>query len=529
MVGGSNTEQGENWFTACVSAGDSDSFFFGEIGGECFSINGNMNIAKRLQKIIAIRNKSSVVNLDEVFQIPEENIWRNALPYEQIPGPTALPILGNNWRFIPYIGPYQIENLDKISKDLYQHYGSIVKIDKLFGRPDMLFVFDPDEIENVFRQEDAMPHRPAMPSLNYYKHVYRKEFFGEDAGVIAVHGEKWQKFRSKVNKVMLQPKITKTYIKPIETIAMEFVQRIDKIRDSNNEVPSDFLNELHKWSLESVAKIALDVRLGCLEDHANPDTQKMIDAVNTFFINVPMLEIRMPFWRVLKNPMIYPAFKTYINALDTIREICMKYVEAALENRNSEEEQSVLQKVLRLDNNTKTAVILALDMFLVGIDTTSNAVASILYQLALHQDKQQILFEELANVLPDKNSEFDERKLDQMVYLKACIKETLRKYPVVIGNGRTTTRDLVIGGYHIPKGVQIIFQHCVISNTEKYFARCDEYVPERWLKSCPYENDVSLSKHHPFASLPFGYGKRMCLGRRFADLEIQTIIAKVCI
>lgn len=50
----------------------------------------------------------------------------------------------------------------------------------------MLFVFDPDEIENVFRQEDSMPHRPSMPSLNYYKHVYRKDFFGENAGVIAV-------------------------------------------------------------------------------------------------------------------------------------------------------------------------------------------------------------------------------------------------------------------------------------------------------------------------------------------------------
>lgn len=54
--------------------------------------------------------------------------------------------------------------------------------------------------------------------------------------------------------------------------------------------------------------------------------------------------------------------------------ICMKYVEAALKNENSEEEQSVLQKVLRLDNNTKTAVILALDMFLVGIDTVRNPI-----------------------------------------------------------------------------------------------------------------------------------------------------------
>lgn len=32
---------------------------------------------------------------------------------------------------------------------------------------------------------------------------------------------------------------------------------------------------------------------------------------------------------------------------------------------------------------------------------------------------------------------------------------------------------------------------------------------------------------HPFASLPYGYGARMCLGRRFADLEMQILLAKV--
>lgn len=70
----------------------------------------------------------------------------------------------------------------------------------------------------------------------------------------------------------------------------------------------------------AIAKIALDVRLGCLENQPNPDTQKMIDAVNRFFVNVPFLEIRMPFWRLLTNPMKYPRFKKYIGALDTIRE-----------------------------------------------------------------------------------------------------------------------------------------------------------------------------------------------------------------
>jgi hypothetical protein len=33
---------------------------------------------------------------------PEE--WENAKPFEDIPGPKPLPIIGNMWRFIPYIG-----------------------------------------------------------------------------------------------------------------------------------------------------------------------------------------------------------------------------------------------------------------------------------------------------------------------------------------------------------------------------------------------------------------------------------------
>lgn len=102
-------------------------------------------------------------------------------------------------------------------------------------------------------------------------------------------------------------------------------------------------------------------------------------------------------------------------------------------------------------------------------------------------------------------------------------------YPVVIGNGRCTSRDCTIRGYHIPKGVQIVFQHYVISNMEKYFPRSNEFLPERWLKKCPINNpdkDINTN-HHPFASLPFGFGRRMCLGRRFADLEIQTVLAKV--
>nr|UZE89914.1 cytochrome P450 CYP301B1 [Chrysoperla zastrowi sillemi] len=450
--------------------------------------------------------------------------WNNAVPYELMPGPKPLPLLGNTWRFIPYIGNFEIEHIDQVSLRLYHQYGNIVKISGLLGRPDMVFVYDPDDIERVFRIEDSiMPHRPSMPSLNYYKHVLRKDFFGEDAGVIAVHGKNWHNFRTKVQQSMLQPRIAKLYIKPIEDTANAFVERVGLIRDQNNEMPDDFLNYVHKWSLESIAKVALDVRLGCLDEPSNAETQCMIDAVNTFFINVPVLELKIPFWKLFNTP----TWNKYIKALDTITEISLKHINKALDNLkqgNVGSEPSLVQRILQSEKNPKIACILALDMFLVGIDTTSNAVASILYQLSLHPEKQENLFTELQKVLPDKNTNITSKHMEEMPYLRACIKETLRMYPVVIGNGRCVTNDCVIRGYQVPKGVQIIFQHYVISNLEKYFYKPNEFLPERWLKT---DAKAECKAHHPFASLPFGHGRRMCLGRRFADLEMQMIVAKV--
>lgn len=60
---------------------------------------------------------------------------------------------------------------------------------------------------------------------------------------------------------------------------------------------------------------------------------------------------------------------------------------------------------------------------------------------------------------------------------------------------------------------------------EEYVTDAHKFLPERWLK--PSEGGFK-GNLHPFASLPYGYGSRMCLGRRFADLEMQILLCKVC-
>lgn len=106
--------------------------------------------------------------------------------YDEVPGPRPIPILGNAWRMLPLIGQYQISDVAKISQMFYDEYGKIVRFSGLIGRPDLLFVYDADEIEKVYRQEGPTPFRPSMPCLVHYKSIVRKDFFGELPGVVGV-------------------------------------------------------------------------------------------------------------------------------------------------------------------------------------------------------------------------------------------------------------------------------------------------------------------------------------------------------
>lgn len=87
---------------------------------------------------------------------------------------------------MPIIGQYTIGDVAKISSQLHEQYGQIVRFSGLIGRPDLLFIYDVDEIEKCYRNEGPTPFRPSMPSLVKYKSVVRKDFFGDLGGVVGV-------------------------------------------------------------------------------------------------------------------------------------------------------------------------------------------------------------------------------------------------------------------------------------------------------------------------------------------------------
>lgn len=66
---------------------------------------------------------------------------------------------------------------------------------------------------------------------------------------------------------------------------------------------------------------------------------------------------------------------------------------------------------------------------------------------------------------------------------------------------------------------------------EDHFARSKEFIPERWLandkemEGCPNHG----KSHNAFAYLPFGFGPRTCIGKRFAEMEATVVIFRLVI
>ena len=59
-------------------------------------------------------------------------------------------------------------------------------------------------------------------------------------------------------------------------------------------------------------------------------------------------------------------------------------------------------------------------------------------------------------------------------------------------------------------------------HSEEYFPEADQFKPERWIKG--KDGDALRAG---FKFLPFGFGPRMCIGRRIAELEMHLLLARV--
>ncbi|XP_071816105.1 cytochrome P450 2U1-like [Apostichopus japonicus] len=154
-----------------------------------------------------------------------------------------------------------------------------------------------------------------------------------------------------------------------------------------------------------------------------------------------------------------------------------------------------------------------MDLFAAGSDTTTT---SLLWALAIfchYPEVQEKIYQELLDVVGiDRLPIYEERS--QLPYTEAVILEVQRFRPVVPLVAHLCSRDAKIGGYFIPKGSKVVLNIWASGHDSTKWENPDDFNPERFLS--PDGKTVVNRESH----IPFGIGRRVCLGETLAKTEI---------
>ncbi|XP_061391258.1 cytochrome P450 CYP12A2-like [Musca vetustissima] len=474
-------------------------------------------------------------NIDDVAASTEE--WERAKPFEEIPTMSTFKFLRN---FLP-CGKYAKLDSSEMMLAFREDMGPIARIPTLFGKEGFVITHNPHDFEKTLRNEGIWPNRPGSEALIYHRSVHRGDVFQGVEGLIGTQGEKWGTFRSTVNPVMMQPKNVRLYFNKMSQVNKEFIERIRNIRDPETlEVPANFEEEINRWTLESVSVVALDKQLGLITTNRDDPTATRLFQSLTDFIQCSMeIEMKPSIWKYYQTR----TFKKLLTSLDGVMDITKNFVDEAIsrleeERKNGvpekpDSEKSVLEKLIKIDR--KIAMVMAMDMLMAGVDTTSTTFTGLLLCLATNPEKQEKLRQEVRKLLPHKDSEFNEAVFKNMPYLRACIKESLRVYPLTVGNARVPINDVVLSGYRVPKGTRVTMISTSLLKDDTHYPRAKEFLPERWLRPSKAETENAtnecpmnaLKASSPFIYLPFGFGSRSCIGRRIVEMELEMGIARL--
>ncbi|KAM1040250.1 hypothetical protein ACFX13_030202 [Malus domestica] len=171
----------------------------------------------------------------------------------------------------------------------------------------------------------------------------------------------------------------------------------------------------------------------------------------------------------------------------------------------------------RLSRNNIKAMLA--EMFIAGTETTSSTVEWGMTEILRNPNVYKKVLMELDQVVG--NDRFvEERDISNLPYLQAAVKEVFRLHPAVpLIVPRRTNEACEVSGYHIPKDCIVFVNVWGMARDHTIWEEPCEFKPERFIGSSV---DV---KGQDFNLMPFGTGKRICVGMPLGQRMVHFYLA----
>ncbi|KAG8447087.1 hypothetical protein GDO86_014514 [Hymenochirus boettgeri] len=419
-----------------------------------------------------------------------------------LPGPANLPILGS---LLDILRKGGLKRQHEALASYHKQFGKIFRM-KL-GSFDSVHIGAPCLLEALYREESNYPKRLEIKPWKAYRD-YRDEAYG----LLILEGKDWQRVRSAFQQKLMKPTEVGKLDSKINEVLEDFVQRLDDVRDKDGKI-EDLYCELNKWSLESICLVLYEKRFGFLQKNLGEEALDFITSIKTMMSTFGLMMVTPVELHKSFNTKIW---KDHTRAWDSIFRTAKCHIDRRLTNMLSKGSEDFLCTIYNDSKLSKKEMYATITELLIGaVETTANSLLWVIFNISRNPHIQNKVLEEIKHVLlPDQVPTAEH--IRSMPYLKACLKESMRITPSVPFTTRTLDKETILGDYVLPKGTVLTINSHVLGFNKECFDDWNQFRPERWLEE---KNTIN-----PFAYVPFGIGKRMCIGRRLAELQLQLTL-----
>ncbi|XP_054154623.1 steroid 17-alpha-hydroxylase/17,20 lyase-like [Oppia nitens] len=437
--------------------------------------------------------------------------------YSLPPGPFPLPLIGN------YLTFRTKHHWDYAMRQMAKKYGPIFTV--YLGNSPQIVITDPVIARDVFNRSEFAGRTQ----------TYFVKLMG-DGVIMADYGPNWETRRNVAQAAVRKYSNNERLVNVVVDCVDKTVETMLKTIGPNK--PIEQSNYIYLTFLNIMANSAFNENY----NFDDPEFKKFKYVLNDINYEWGTRFLLYEYSKLIQW-IDYKCFNQITKVYEEIREIIVKKIRNHYKDYDPSIERDFCDTLIEAKNtalrdvgqgDSKQSVanyltddklgMIVLDIFQARIDTSYNTFQWLLLFLSSDLVVQKKLRKEISDKIGDRLPTLDDRQ--QCHYVMAFISETLRFRNVVpVAVPRKAMVDSKIGNYMIPKNMSIaVFQGFILRNdSNKYWTNPNDFIPERFLDS---DNHYMITRLQQTAYIPFGIGRRVCLGEKLATADLFLVLTR---